>query len=193
MHSVFAVLNNDSTTSSPSQGLLWVYVLKYNYDFTNVLVHVKVCYLWCFSNPLHWFVSSRLQRILMVSCASDHCLVQLCLFLRTTAWSPLETCQWPPSTLRGLMRDCCTSWHITMPCTSLTQSVFPHFCQYCKQKFSKIPFMSKIWPLPTKKALASGSPSLSEWVSLFLVCLFLDTASLSISCKTFKESQSSVS
>ncbi|KAM7412343.1 hypothetical protein PAMA_022025 [Pampus argenteus] len=23
-------------------------------------------------------------------------------------------------------------------------SVFPHFCQYCKQKFSKIPFMSKI-------------------------------------------------
>jgi len=39
-------------------------------------------------------LSSRHQRILMVSCASDHFLVQLCLFLRTTAWSPLETCQW---------------------------------------------------------------------------------------------------
>lgn len=42
MHSVFAVLNNVSTTSSPPQGLLWFYVFKYSYDFTNVLVHVKV-------------------------------------------------------------------------------------------------------------------------------------------------------
>ena len=141
---------------------------------------VSLCHLWFWKYPspgqgfcFLWFpklplLSSRLQKTLMHTCASDPCPVQFCSSMRITAWSPLETHQWPPLTGRSFMKACSTSWGITIACTSLIQSSLPRCSQYCKLRFSRTPCMTKIQLLPTKKPLPRGGPSLSDWLLISL-------------------------
>lgn len=130
-----------------------------------VLFSVLVRYVSCglFLIFFLCLLSCRLQKTLTVSFASDLCLVHLCSSLKTTAWSPWEADQRLRSTGRIFMRDCSMSWHIIMPSTSRTQSVFPHYCLYCNWN------SSRFHPWPRFNLLLQKSPCWVEgihWVSL---------------------------